>query len=73
MDSIWCYIPDSLKGIIQVPVNWITDPFKGIIQFPGYPGIGGSIIGIQMFFKKIHSCDAFISILFLFLSPNIGM
>ena len=22
--------------------NWITDSLKGIIWFPGYPGIGGS-------------------------------
>ena len=34
--------PDSLKGIIWFPEDWIPDSFKGIIRFMGYPGIGGS-------------------------------
>ena len=34
------YIPVSLKWIIWVPGNWIPDPLKGIIRFPGSPWIG---------------------------------
>ena len=29
-------------GIIQVPGNWIPDSLKGIVRFPGSPGIGSS-------------------------------
>ena len=41
-DSVWCYIPDSLKGIIRVLGNRIPDSLKGDIQFPDYPGISSS-------------------------------
>ena len=29
-------------GIVQFPGNYIPDSLKGIIQFPGSPGIGSS-------------------------------
>ena len=28
--------------IIQVPWNWIPDSLKGVVRFPGSPGIGNS-------------------------------
>ena len=31
-----------MQGIIRVPGNWIPDSLKGIIWFPGSPGIGSS-------------------------------
>ena len=42
LGSVLYYIPDSLNGIIRVLGNRILDYLKGIIRFPGSPGIGSS-------------------------------
>ena len=33
---------DSLKGIIRITGDLIPDFLKGVIRFPGYPGIDSS-------------------------------
>ena len=42
MTSCHVFSRNTPKGIIQVPGNWVSDSLKGVVQFPGYPGIGSS-------------------------------
>ena len=64
-DSVWYYNLDFLNGNIRVPGNWIPNFFKGIVLFPGSPGIGSPSIPFSSpiswsFDFSIYFCVAFI-------------